>query len=415
MFHSSMFRQTTSKKPRQNPTIFSRLFGNGRSAISRKVNENTAMQLSAFRACVTIIAESISQMPCCVYERTDKHKKQDLSHPLADLLMYCPNEKDTAQEYFEFSLGHMLVGGDAFTWVDRDKSASIVNLNPIHPQNVTVMKAPNGAPFYRLLDAQETVSARLIHHTKCFSTNGYTGLSPIQASPDVLGLGLATEDHAAGIFDKGMTSSGVITAEKSPFETQESIDNFLEKFISRHTGDNAMSVALLKDGLKYQELAVHADKSQLLESRRFTVEQICRLFRVPRHMIQDDSKTSFNTVEQLSINFVIYTLMPWIKRLEASMMRDLLLKSERRARFIEFDVSHLLKGDLASRYDAYGKGRQWGWLSANDVRRLENLPPLGPKGDIYLSPVNMQNASQTEKLEKPSKQSVEEVKTICDL
>jgi len=421
MFMKSMFQnQTSDKLPTgpQQPEWFSSMFGrNARSGV--QVTADRAMQLGTLRACVTLLAESVAQLPCILYKRDGDQRTEAVDHPLFRLLTVQPNQKDTSFEYFEFAQGHLGIGGDHYAMIKRNENAEMEQIIPLHPDNVQVRKGSDGMPYYYLKEHDEVLSSRFIHHVKCFSENGYTGLSPIEANTDVLGLALAVEEHASGTFSNGTSMSGVIEgpAGKAIIDSQTKVESFLSKFQERHSGLGKFSIAMLQQGLTYKQMSMDNEKAQLLESRRMSVEEICRLYRIPRHMVQDDSKTNFNTVEQLSINFVIYTLLPWLKRHEAAMMRDFLLPSEQSEYYIQFDVSSLLRGDLKSRYESYAIGRQWGWLSVNDIRRLENLQPI-IGGGKYLTPLNMVDSSQIEQTYKSGlvdvdQQQIQEIQAIC--
>jgi HK97 family phage portal protein len=202
---------------------------------------------------------------------------------------------------------------------------------------------------------------------------------------------MAVDDHAGSVFANGTTLSGVIESPKegAKFDTQAKLDAFLNKFVERHSGArNAFSVALLQEGMQYKQMAMNNEQAQLLESRKFGVIEICRLYKIPPHMVGELERATNNNIEHQGLQFVIYTLLAWIKRIEGAMMRDLLLPSERKDLYIEFNVSGLLRADQKSRYESYALGRQWGWLCVNDIRRLENLSPVAG-GDIYLTPLNM--------------------------
>jgi HK97 family phage portal protein len=208
--------------------------------------------------------------------------------------------------------------------------------------------------------------------------------------------------------------SGVIERprEAAPITDQAKLDRLLSKFAERHSGiRNMFSVAMLQEGMTYKQLAMDNEKAQLLESRKHSSVTVCQLYKVPPHMIQMMDRATFNNIEHMGLQFVIYTLLPWIKRHEGAMMRDLLLPSERSDLYIEFNVSGLLRGDQKSRYEAYAIGRNWGWLSANDVRRLENMPPI-TGGDRYLAPLNMAEPGNSAKALNATPDQMKEIEAI---
>ncbi|WFM72953.1 phage portal protein [Halomonas sp. CKK8] len=400
MFWPNMFTSAASGQQRKNVDWsgwVSSVVGRQSSA-GTMVNTETALAVGALRACVTLLAESVAQLPCELYRRDDNGgRARAVDHPLYDLIHSQPNRKDTSFEYYEQGMGALTLEGNEFSLIDRDGAGYPRELIPVHPKKVRVLKGPDGMPYYQLLEhADEIVPMRMMHHVKAFSIDGFVGLSPIATNADAIGLALATEQHAAAVFQRGTTMSGVIQRprEAAPIQDQAKVDRLLEKFAERHSGlRNMFSVALLQEGMEYKQLAMDNEKAQLLESRNFGVIEVCRLYKVPPHMIQQLDKATFNNIEHQGLQYVIYTLLPWIKRKEAAMMRDLLLPEERKNLYIEFNVGGLLRGDQKSRYEAYALGRQWGWLSVNDIRRLENMPPIAG-GDKYLTPMNMTDSQR---------------------
>ncbi|MCP4595751.1 MAG: phage portal protein [Neptuniibacter sp.] len=382
------------------------------------VTTETALALSAVRACVTLLAESVAQLPCELYERDEENgRSKAVDHPLYDVIRYQPNRKDTAFEYFEQVQGACGLEGNNFSLIERDERSYVKELIPINPKKVRVLKGPDLMPYYDIEGIDGLLPMRMVHHTRAFSLDGYLGLSPLQTNADVVGLSLATEEHAAAVFSRGTTMSGVIERPKEAgsIKTQEGVDRLLSKFADKHSGlGNAFSVALLQEGMSYRQLSMDNEKAQLIASRHFGVAEVCRLYKVPQHMVQEIEKsTSWGSgIEQLSLAFVIYTLLPWLKRHEAAMMRDLLLPEERKKYYIEFNVSGLLRGDQKSRYEAYALGRQWGWLSVNDIRRMENMAPIDG-GDKYLTPLNMADSQLQQSLNATPEQMKEIEGILC--
>ena len=364
------------------------------------VTPDTAMAVAAIRACVTLLAESVAQLPCELYRRKGDQRERATDHPLYDLIHAQPNQKDTAFEFYEQSMGSLGFRGNAYSLIDRNGRGYIQELIPVHPDKITPLKGPDGLPYYQLLDgSNQILPMRQVHHIKAFSLDGFLGLSPIQTNPDTIGLSMAVDEHASRVFANGTTLSGVIERPKEApkIDSQEKLDLLLNKFIERHSGlRNSFSVAMLQEGMQYKQLAMNNEQAQLLESRKFSVIEICRLYKVPPHMIAELERSTNNNIEHQGLQYVIYTLLAWLKRIEGAMMRDLLLPSERKDLYIEFNVSGMLRGDQKSRYESYALGRQWGWLSVNDIRRLENMSPI-PTGDIYLTPLNMLDTAKLPK------------------
>lgn len=380
------------------------------------VTPDTAMAVAAIRACVTLLAESVAQLPCELYRRKGDQRERATDHPLYDLIHAQPNQKDTAFEFYEQNMGSLGFRGNAYSLIDRNGRGYIQELIPVHPDKITPLKGPDGLPYYQLLDgSNQILPMRMVHHIKAFSIDGFIGLSPIQTNPDTIGLSMAVDEHASRVFANGTTLSGVIESpvDGAKFTTQEKIDAFLSKFTERHTGlRNSFSIALLQEGMQYKQMAMNNEQAQLLESRKYGVIEACRLYKVPPHMIGELEKATNNNIEHQGLQFVIYTLLAWLKRIEGAMMRDLLLPSERKDLYIEFNVSGMLRGDQKSRYESYALGRQWGWLSVNDIRRLENMSPI-PTGDIYLTPLNMLDTAKLPKgLTTATNQQVKDIEAL---
>lgn len=416
MFLPNLFGTDKGVNIRQNWSSWISSIASRQSAAGVMVNNESAMGVAAFRACVTLLAESIAQLPCELYRRTaDGGRERATDHPVYSLIHSTPNRKDTSFEYYEQAQGSLGIEGNHVALIERDSYGYPKELIPVNFNKVKVLKGTDGLPYYRMLDYNETVPMHMIHHIKHFSLDGYVGLSPLQTNTDTIGLAIATEQHAAAVFQRGATMSGVIERPEtaSAISDQAKVDALLNKFTERHGGGlrNAFSVALLQEGMQYKQLAMDNEKAQLIESRGFGVIEVCRLYKVPPHMIQHLDKASFNNIEHQGLQYVIYTLLPWVKRHEAAMMRDLLLPEERNDYYIEFNISGLLRGDQKSRYEAYAIGRNWGWLSVNDIRRLENMPPI-PGGDRYLTPLNMVDS---EKLQGSLNATPEQMKDIEDI
>lgn len=395
MFFPGMFDSTTSNPSEGLLAAFS---GN-RSKAGIRITPKTAMAFSAVQTCVTLLAESVAQLPCELYRRTENGgRERATDHPLYDIIHNQPNGWQTSFEFYEQSQGALGLRGNDYSLIERNGRGHVDELIPISNDKIVPYKGEDGLPYYHLTDFNETVPHRFIHHVRAFSMDGYTGLSPIQTNPDAIGLALATEEHAASVFANGTTLSGVI---ERPLEAKEmlgqpALDKIKRTWHDAHAGlKNSFSVAILQEGMQYKQMAMSNEDAQLIESRQYGVNDVARLYKIPLHMVQHLEKATFSNIEHQGLQFVIYTLMAWLRRRETAMQRDLLLPKERKTLYIEFNVAGLLRGDQKTRYEAYALARQWGWLSVNDIRRLENLPPI-KGGDTYLEPLNMTDAGNGE-------------------
>lgn len=370
--------------------------GGARSDAGPLVTVESALALTAVQACVTLLSESIAQLPLELFRRTkDGGREVAKDHPLYRILAHSPNEWQTPLEFREQSQMSAGTRGNSYSIIGRDPDGTVTGLYPVSCETVQVMKGPDLLPYYRI-DGQDPVPQRMVHHVRWWSLNGYVGVSPIMLHANSIGYAAAIQQYAGKSFLNGTALSGVIERprESAPIKDQGVIDRITDKWQQMYGGSsNAKRVAMLQEGMTFKALSMTNVDAELIPALKLTSLDIARIYKVPPHMIGELDKATFSNIEHQAIQFVIYTLLPWIKRHEQAMMRDLLLPSERNEYYIEFNVSGLLRGDQASRYAAYAVARQWGWLSVNDIRRLENLPPI-TGGNTYLQPLNMVDAAK---------------------
>jgi HK97 family phage portal protein len=387
--------------------------GGARSDAGPLVTVESALTLTSLQACVTLIAESIAQLPLELFRRTkDGGREPAKDHPLYRILAYAPNEWQTPFEYRENSQLKAGTRGNSISLIGRDGDGTVTGLYPVDTESVQVLKGPDLLPYYRI-DGQEPIPQRMVHHVRWWSLNNYVGMSPIMLHANAIGHAQAIQQYAGKSFLNGTALSGVIERprESSPIKDQSVIDRITDRWQQMYGGStNAKRVAMLQEGMTFKPLSMTNVDAELIPALKLTSLDIARIYKVPPHMIGELDKATFSNIEHQAIQFVIYTLLPWIKRHEQAMMRDLLLPSERDEYYIEFNVSGLLRGDQGSRYAAYAVARQWGWLSVNDIRRLENLPPI-VGGNTYLQPLNMVDAAKPLPV-TPVKASAEQVAEI---
>lgn len=419
MFTSGLF--ASSSNTAGNTLDFSSGVGFGSQRQSKSgivINQDTALSQAAVARSVKLLAESIAQMPCDVYKRNGDEREKAPEHPLYDLLKYQPNQKDSAFEYFERGQGFLGLNGNHLAIIERNPNYSVKELIPVHRDKVVILKGSDGLPYYKIPEWDNKVlTMRDIHHVKGFSLDGYQGLSPIQTNADTIGLALAVDEHAASSHNNGAVLSGVITRPKEAGTIgQDAINNIVSTFKERHSGvRNKFGVAMLQEGMDYKQMAMTHEQAQLIESRKLSVADISRLYGIPLALLNETAGESYKSVEQNTLNYLTFALMPWIRRWESAMHRDLLQPSERKKYFIEFNFSGLIRGDIKTRYDAYAIARQWGWLSLNDIRRLENLPPV-TGGDVYLTPLNMvdtKNQKIHEQINHATPEQLKEIEILC--
>lgn len=384
-------------------TAFSFLFGGTSSG--KTVNERTAMQTTAVFACVRILAEAVAGLPLHVYRyREDGGKERIPQHPLYYLLHNEPNPEMTSFVFRETLMSHLLLWGNAYAQIVRNGRGQPVALYPLLPSKMDVSRSPRGELLYTYyLDADEsgrkpqgeyiTLRKDQVLHIPGLGFDGLVGYSPIALAKNAIGMALATEEYGASFFANGANPGGVL---EHPGVIKD-IQRVKDSWNSAYQGSrNAQRVAVLEEGMKFQAIGIPPEQAQFLETRKFQINEIARIFRVPPHMAGDLDKSSFSNIEQQSLEFVKYTLDPWVIRWEQSLCQALLLPSEKSTIFIRFNLDGLLRGDYASRMNGYATGRQNGWMSANDIRELENLNriPKEEGGDLYLINGNMLPLSQ---------------------
>lgn len=367
-------------------------FSEGQSALSGSmVTQDTAMKVSAVYACVQVLAQTVGTLPLFLYQRDNNNKKSKAKeHPLYRTLHDTPNPFQTSVEWREMMMGHLALRGNAYSRILIGK-AGTPTLIPLN-SGCMESKLIGDQIIYQYKKGTEQTDYRQdqILHIKGLSNDGIVGISPIGMARESIGLAMATEEFGAKWFNNFARPGGVL---EHPGKLSDPAKEYLSKSWKKmHAGlNNAHSVAILEEGLKWSQVGMNADDAQFLQTKQYQVTDIARIFRVPPHMIGDLSRSTFSNIEQQSIEFVTHTIRPWLVRWEQSLSKALLSARDIEAGYyIEFQVDGLLRGDITSRYNAYAIGKNNGWFSANDIRELENMNPLpGEQGDIYVVPLNM--------------------------
>jgi HK97 family phage portal protein len=373
------------------------LIGSGRNSFGVNVTPDTAMAVPILQNCVTLLAESLAQLPLDLFKRADKGQRDAaINHPLYDVLRYQPNGFQTPYEYRETLQLAAGLRGNGYSYIERSSDGNVAALWPVHNDKVVVCKGQDLLPYYQVGAYPDRLPMRQMHHVRWHSQNFYEGMSPILLHAEAVGLAQAVRQYTGKSFANGVSVSGVIERpqESAAIKDQGSIDRILDQWGNKFGGmDNAKKVALLQEGMTFKPVSMTNVDAEILGVLKLSGVDCARIYKIPLPMVNDLDKANYNTIEQLLIQFVVFGLMPWVKRHEQAMMRDFLLPADRRDYFIEFNLSGLMRGDQKSRYEAYAIARQWGWLSVNDIRRLENMPPVAG-GDAYLQPLNMINAGK---------------------
>ncbi len=371
----------------------------GGSTSGKAVTERSAMQMTAVYSCVRILAEAIAGLPLHLYTyKDDGGKEKAIGHPLYLLLHDEPNPEMSSFVFRETLMTHLLLWGNAYAQIIRNGKGEVVALYPLMPNRMTVDRDSSGQLFYSYqmnnTDAPTMKAGTVILkpsdvlHIPGLGFDGLVGYSPIAMAKNAIGLAIATEEYGAKFFANGATPGGLLEYPG----TVKDPDRVRESWNKGFSGSqNAGKVAILEEGMKYTPISIAPEQAQFLETRKFQINEIARIFRVPPHMVGDLEKSSFSNIEQQSLEFVKYTLDPWVVRWEQSLSRALFTPEEKKRYFFKFNVEGLLRGDYQSRMNGYATARQNGWMSANDIRELENLDriPAEDGGDLYLINGNM--------------------------
>lgn len=360
------------------------------------VSPEGSLRYTAVLACVRVLAEGVASLPCILYERYQvggqDAKKRARGHQVYRLLHDAPNGVMTALEFFEVGMAHALLWGNFFAEIEWSPRGQVLGLWPLPAWRVTPGWSREGKSYRLQIDGQaDTVlSDYQVLHVPGFGYDGVSGRSMISLAREAIGLGLAAERYGGSVFGNGVVPGGVL--EHPGVLSDEAYKRLASSWESRHQGlNNAQRLAILEEGMKYNKIGVPPEDAQFLETRKFQRSEIAGIFRVPLHMIGDLERATFSNIEHQSTEFLTNSLAPWLRRWEQRVDRSLLVGRERERYFAEFLVDALLRGDTATRYAAYATGRQWGWLSVNDIRQRENMNPVDG-GDGYLVPLNMVEA-----------------------
>lgn len=368
----------------------------GGSTAGVPVDEESAMRTSAVYACVKILAETVASLPLHLYKKSGNKKVRAEEHPLFFCLYETPNGETTSFNFREVMMTALLLWGNAYARIIRDKQNHVKELWYLRPDLMTVSRDSSKKLKYEYSDENGGVikyKPEQIFHIKGLSFDGVKGLSPIGQMKEAIGLSLATESYGAAFFGNGARPGGVIEYPgilKDPEKLRESWNKVFQG------AKNSNKTAVLEAGAKFHTIGLPPEESQFLQTRKFQINEICRIFRVPPHLVGDLEKATFSNIEHQSIEFVQHTIRPWLVRWEQEISRSLLSDEDRTMYFARFNVDGLLRGDYSSRMQGYATARQNGWMSANDIRELEDLNPI-ENGDIYLVNGNMVQAENQEK------------------
>ncbi len=368
----------------------------GQSTSGKNVTVDAALQLSTVWACVRLLSETVSTLPLKLYRRQpDGSRTVATDHPLYRVLCISPNAEMTPGRFMLMIVASLALRGNAF--VEKKLIGSrIVALVPLLPQHMRVKRQPNGRLeyIYNENGADRPIPEKNLMHIRGFGLDGVCGIMPVKAGREVLGAAMSADEAAARVFAQGLQASGVLTNESGALkpEQREQLRQSLAAFAG---SKNAGKLMVLEAGLKYQGITMNPEAAQMLETRAFQIEEICRWFRVPPFMVGHTDKQSSwaSSVEGQNLQFLTNTLRPLLDNIEQEIIRCLIGEAEAETVYAEFSVEGLLRADLAARREWYASALQNGWMNRNTVARLENQP-LIPGGDVYTVQSNLMPLDQ---------------------
>lgn len=344
-----------------------------------------SLACSAVWACCRVVSQAISALPGHIFEQTDGGKIKATKHPYYRMLTIQPNPLMTMVQWRQTTVLHLMLYGNAYT-IPEYLDGEVIALWPIPPERVRIVRDITGSYVYRVLDtmgrAHDYQPLELLHF-RMFSLDGIVGLSPIEYHRVAMQIDGVARTYAFNLYNNGGRPQGVLEYPGNLGEEQ--VANIRAGWKQVHSGAmNAGNIVILEGGTKYQALAIPPEQLEFIAQQKFSVEQIARIFGVPPHLIGAMDKPTYASVEQMSLEFLQYNLQPIVTNMERTIQSVLLSDPF----FYKLNLSSFERSDIKTRYAAYAVARQWGFLSVNDVRELEDLNRI-PEGDVYLQPLNM--------------------------
>lgn len=363
----------------------------GRSASNKYVTPRTSFSVPIVYACVRVIAETVASLPFEVYERTDLGHEKAVNHPMYHLLHDQPNDEMTSFVWRETVMTHLLLWGNSYSQIIRNGRGRVIGLYPLLPERMVVDRDENGKLTYTYTKTDGSIvvlSKDDVFHIPGLGFDGIMGYSPIAVERNAIGLGIAAEEYGSKFFANGATPSGILTHPNHVKDPKALRESWQEAYGG---SSNSNRVAVLEEGMTFTRVSMPNNEAQFLETRKFQLEEICRIYRVPQHLVGILEHSTFSNIEHQSIDFAVHTIRPWLVRIEQAVNNDLFIPSEKSKYYSHINIDGLMRGDYNSRMQGYAVARQNGWMSTNDIRELENmnLLPKEEGGFAYLVNGNM--------------------------
>mgnify|MGYP000067039158 CR=1 FL=1 len=386
---NSLFEKRGRQVSSDDPAL-AEMMGIRESSTGQFVNADNAVGIAAVHACVQLIAETVASLPLSPYIRLpDGSKELDHGHPLFNVLHNQANRIQTAFEFREQLVASCLLTGNAYAIKIINSRGEIKELIPVHPALVNAVKLTNGRLRYEVStnDGMRNYNQDEVLHLRYRTKDGITGLSPVTIARETIGIALAQQQHEGRFFKNGATLSGAI---KHPGQLgAEAKKGLAKSFRDNYSGSsNAFKVVILDEGMDFQAMSMSQQDAQFIESKKMTLEDIARIYRIPPPAIGILDNATYSNITEQSRSLVMHTLRPWLVRIEQSMNACLLSEDDKQTHFIEHNAEGLLRGSIKERYEAYRIAREWGWLNPNEIRAQENMGGIGADGNTYRQPMN---------------------------
>lgn len=377
---------STSRDP-----YLAEMFGIRDNQAGTWVTPERATGIAAVHACVQLIAETVASLPLAPYRRLGSGSKEiDTVHPLYNVLHLQANRVQSAMEFREQLAASCLLTGNGYALKLMDARGAITELLPLHPEHVSAVKLVNGRVRYEITPDRggtERYTQDEVLHLRYRTRDGFTGLSPITIARETIGVSLAQQQFEGALYRNGVRLSGVFTHPNTL--GQNALERLKEIFRDRYGGSqNTAKTLILEEGMKWTPLSLSMVDAQFVESRKLTLDDIARIYRVPPPAIGILENATYSNITEQQRSLVMHTLRPWLVRIEQAMMLSLLTESGRQTHLIEHNAEGLLRGNQKERFEAYRIAREWGWMSVNETRQKENMGGIGPEGDTYREPLN---------------------------
>jgi HK97 family phage portal protein len=358
------------------------------------VTPSAALRLSAYLSTLNVLATDVAVLPLDVYRRLPGGGREEATdHPVSNLLARSPNRETTPMRWRQALMGHALQHGNGYGEIQRTGRGKPYALHLLEPESTRPVRAPSGELRYQVGNKSATLPATSVLHVAGFGYDGLCGYNFTRFLAQALGLSIAAETSAAGFFANGSVPGGVIERPPGRALSDTGVENILSSWERRHGGAHGRHrVALLEEGMTWKQAGANPEESQLLETRKFQVIDAARPWRVPPHKNGDFSQAHLANIEASNLDYLMTALMGWLTAIEQEFNLKLFTESEwKRGYYVEHNVNALLRGDVRSRFEAYGLALDKGWMSRDEVRRRENMNPIGGEagGDAYLVQAQM--------------------------